>query len=103
PRAADIVALDLAASDQLRCQLGGAAILAGTRPQQEQIAAILDDSLRAIAVDLLHLRERLEPDRHTSAELAQSCLCILQPFDPPEGVQFVDMEPDASLERWFER
>src|SRR3546814_18843798 len=59
---------NLAAADQLGRQLCGAAVFAGTGTQEEQIPAILDDRLRALAVDLLDLCKRLQPDRNATAE-----------------------------------
>src|SRR3546814_9801074 len=67
------------------------------------MAAILDNGLGALAIDLLDLRERLEADRDAAAEFPQPRLRVLQPFDPAERIQFVDVKPDTPFERRLER
>src|SRR3546814_19898096 len=52
---------------------------------------------------LLDLRERLEADRDAAAEFPQPRLRVLQPFDPAERIQFVDVKPDTPSERRLER
>ena len=55
--------------------------------------------MSAFTVDLLHLGEALEPDRDASAELAESGLGILQPFNPTQRVELIDMKPDPTFAR----
>src|SRR3546814_1171217 len=65
-RPAHVLAFDLAAADELRGEFRGAAIVAEPRPEHQQAAAILDDRLGALAVNLLELRIGLRSEEHTS-------------------------------------
>src|SRR3546814_11789301 len=65
---------------------------------------ISDWSSDVCSSDLLFdLRERLESDRDAATKLAKPRLRILQPLDPAQRVQLVNMEPDARIERRLER
>src|SRR3546814_19405487 len=66
------LSFNLAAADQPGRQLCGAAVFAGTGTQEEQIPAILDDRLRALAVDLLDLCKSLEPVSNATAECSSA-------------------------------
>src|SRR3546814_13628743 len=63
------------------------AALTCARTQQQQVTAVLDNGLGALAIGLFDLRERLESDRDAATKLAKPRLRILQPLDPAQRVQ----------------
>src|SRR5579863_6196229 len=76
---------DFALPDEPRSKLRGPAALTGRAPQDESVAAILDNGLRrASSVRARNLRDRLEPENAAPPEFSQPREGVLESVDLTE-------------------
>src|ERR1700677_5080319 len=85
---------DLTLSNELGSKLRSPPILAGRAPENECIAAVLNDRVRdALTVGTRHLCNRLKSQHGPPADLAQPRQRILEAIDLAESIQLVNDEP----------
>jgi hypothetical protein len=83
---------------QARGKLRRAAALARRAPEDERVAAVLDDGLRfRVPVRAPHLRDALEAEHAAPAEFPQARERVLETVDLAQRVELVDDEPEPPI------
>src|SRR5882757_8584966 len=73
--------------------------LTGFTTQNQLVVTGFNQSISlSTAIHSPKLRNRLKPQGNAAAKLTNTRQSILQPFNPPQSVQFIDMKPNTPIQ-----